>query len=204
MDGRAFHTFTKNMNRPFDDRFIQAMVQTAVAVASEMQGFKAAYVQSDEATFLLTDYDELTTQGWFVYNLQKIVSISASLMSVNFIRALGTSENPVFDSRAFNVPKEDVVNTFLWRAQDWQRNSLQMYSRAFFSHRELIGRDRSAMHNMLHTIDKNWATDLSNQYKNGTFLLNTEEGIITRTDVFPTYQSIAEVLDPVLGVSNGT
>ena len=44
---------------------------------------------------------------------------------------------PVFDSRAFTIPKEDVVNAFLWRAKDWERNSLQMYCRSFFSHKQL-------------------------------------------------------------------
>ncbi len=84
VDGKAFHTFTKGCEKPFDKRFINCMVAAAVDVAKNMQGFKIGYIQSDEVTFCLTDYDNLDTEGWFDYDLSKIVSISASLMSVRF------------------------------------------------------------------------------------------------------------------------
>jgi len=190
VDGRAFHTLTKNADKPFDKNIMESMVQAAVSVAQDMQGFKAAYIQSDEATFLLTDYDELETEGWFNYNLSKIVSISAAVMSVNFKRYYQCDEFPVFDSRAFNVPKEDVVNTFLWRAQDWERNSLQMYSRSFFSHKELHKKNREDMHNMLHDIDKNWTTDLTDMEKNGTFIINTKDGLVLKKNILPLWYAI--------------
>lgn len=139
VDGRAFHTFTKGMNKPFDKSLINAMVFAACDVAKEMQGFKVGYVQSDEATFCLTDYDRLESQGWFDYDLAKMVSISAALMSVafnyDFIKPQHDDQRAFFDSRAFSVPVDDVVNAFLWRARDWERNSLQMYARSFFSHK---------------------------------------------------------------------
>ena len=192
IDGRAFHTFTKGADKPFDKSIMTSMVCAATDVAMDMQGFKAGYVQSDEATFLLTDYDDLETQGWFGYNLSKIISISAGLMSVKFNYFCGdTGLSPVFDSRAFNVPREDVVNTFLWRAQDWERNSLQMYARSFFSHKELHKKNREDIHNMLHKIGKNWTTDLTDQEKNGTFILPKEEGgLKLRYDVPPKYLEI--------------
>ena len=198
LDGRAFHTFTRNLQRPFDENFIDAMTGAALQVAKEMQGFKVAYIQSDEVTFCITDYDELNSQGWFGYNLQKILSISASTMSVNFIKTLGTDQLPVFDSRAFSVPISDVVNTFLWRAKDWERNSLQMYSRAFFSHKELHRQNTSSMHNMLKTIDKSWANDLSPKLKNGTFLIDNNNGIEIREDIKPNYRDIAAVINPLI------
>src|SRR3954469_12276586 len=78
VDGRAFHTYTRGMTKPFDQRFMESMRTATAAVAAELAGFKLAYTQSDEANFLITDYDRLTTQGWFDYELNKIVSISAS------------------------------------------------------------------------------------------------------------------------------
>lgn len=196
VDGRAFHTFTKNCEKPFDSEIIGSMVSAAFYVAKEIQGFKAAYIQSDEATFCFTDYDELETQGWFDYDLSKIVSISASLMSVHFkeqyefLKQVETDKMPVFDSRAFNVPKEDVVNAFLWRAKDWERNSLQMYSRAFFSHKELHKKKRADMHEMLHKVGKNWAIDIENREKNGTFLIYNGGKIDVRCNILPSYESI--------------
>lgn len=190
VDGRAFHTFTRDLAKPFDQSFINAMVNASIEVAKEMQGFKVAYIQSDEATFCITDYDKLESQGWFDYNLSKIISVSASLMTAYFNKYFKTEEMPVFDSRAFSVPASDIVNAFLWRAKDWKRNSLQMYARAYYGHKELQGKSEQTIHDMLYDIGKNWALDLTSQQKNGTFLIMTSEGIEKRYDVFPGYQSI--------------
>jgi tRNA(His) 5'-end guanylyltransferase len=195
VDGRSFHTFTKNMTRPFDNHLMDVMVTSASYVAHDMQGFKAAYIQSDEATFFLTDYDHLGTDGWFGYELPKVISISAALMSVAFNDCFNKSglkhgKLAVFDSRAFTVPREDVVNTFVWRAKDWERNSLQMYASKFFSHSQLHKKGRAEKHEMLHSIGKNWTTDLSERERNGTFLINSPEGIVTRTDILPTFESV--------------
>ena len=189
VDGKAFHTFTKGMKKPFDNHLINAMVYAAKQVAKEMQGFKIAYIQSDEATFCLTDYDTIETQGWFNYELPKIISISASMMTLHFNQYFDIHKSAFFDSRAFNVPVNDVVNAFLWRAKDWEKNSLQMYCRSFFSHKELHQKNRSDMHEMLHKIGKNWTNELSNREKNGTFLIK-KDSIEERCDILPTYESI--------------
>jgi tRNA(His) guanylyltransferase len=200
VDGRAFHTLTKKIcDRPFDVAFIESMRHAAREVSNEMQGFKAAYVQSDEATFLLTDYDDIGTQGWFGYVHAKMISISASSMSVNFNDYFsewsGTKTNALFDSRAFSVPADDVANMFLWRAKDWARNSLQMYARSFFSHKELDRKNSVDIHEMLHGIGKNWTTDLGYVEKNGTFI--NKDGEFTCT-IQPTHLEISKFLTPYL------
>jgi tRNA(His) guanylyltransferase len=175
VDGRAFHTYTKGMDRPFDHDFMSAMVYAATEVARDMMGFKLAYVQSDEATFMLGDYDTYTTQGWFDYELAKVVSISASLMTAHFNNHATardhSSEVAIFDSRAFTVPESDAPNVFIWRQQDWERNSLTMLAQAHFSHKQLHGKKSQDMHDMLHEIGVNWAHDLVDQAKNGTFIV---------------------------------
>ncbi len=191
VDGRAFHTFTRSCLKPFDGNLMTHMVMAAVHVADDMQGFKAAYVQSDEVTFLLTDYDNLETQGWFDYKLSKVVSISAALMTAHFNHQYKPEKPQVFDGRAFTLPKGEVINAFLWRAKDWERNSLQMYARAFFSHKELHKKNKEEIHEMLHQIGKNWTTDLSDIEKNGTFLIREpEQEIKIRADILPNYESI--------------
>jgi tRNA(His) guanylyltransferase len=201
VDGRAFHTFTKKVKckKPFDPKLIKAMVGAATYVAGEMQGFKAAYIQSDEVTFCLTDYDTIETNGWFGYEFSKIISITASMMSVAFNKYYVTDDMwPVFDARAFNIPDDEVSNNFLWRAKDWHRNSLQMYCRLFFSHKQLHGKKRDDMHDMLHKINKNWVNDLTSQERNGTFLLKTKEGISTATTILPTFDCISREVDPLV------
>jgi len=201
VDGRTFHGVTRAWpaDGPFSLTFIDAMATAARALSDAMQGFKVAYIQSDEASFLLTDYEKPTTDAWFGYDLQKVASIAASEMTRAFNReAPVSSAEGVFDARAFNVPREDATNYFLWRARDWARNSVQMYARAHFSHTELYKQDRAAMHEMLHGIGKNWATDLSAQIRNGTWLIGTTE----RYDILPTFATVNAVVAPLLEVES--
>jgi tRNA(His) 5'-end guanylyltransferase len=181
VDGRAFHTFTKNFHRPFDHEFENAMANSARNLFGEMQGCKMAYIQSDEASFVITDYDNLDTQGWFNYNKSKIVSISASSMTAAFNYAMvgqGRPSRAQFDARAFNIPPDEVANYFLWRAQDWHRNSVSMYAQANFSHGDLHRKSIPEMHEMLHNIGKNWTTDISQRERNGLFLYHNCDGDI--------------------------
>lgn len=197
VDGRAFHTFTRNFPKPFSCKFADAMVLAAMAIADDMQGFKLGYVQSDEASFVLTDYDDLQTQPWFGNNKSKIESISSSIMTAAFARCMrlvGVTDLATFDARAFNIPESEVTNYFLWRAQDWSRNSLSMYAQAHFSHSELHGKNSVDMHEMLHSIGRNWTFDLMDDEKNGTFLLRDGS---TNTEVQPTFAAINELWEQV-------
>lgn len=195
VDGKAFHTLTKNFDQPFDSEFIDSMGLAALYLFREMQGCKMAYIQSDEASFVMTDYDNLDTQGWFDYNQQKIVSVSAAYMTEAFNYHMAQKGRPVrakFDSRAFNIPEAEVANYFLWRAQDWHRNSVSMYAQASFSHKELHKKTITNMHEMLHGIGKNWTTDLPSTIKNGIFLYHDCEGRIrVDTGVSPKYADIS-------------
>ena len=205
VDGKAFHTLLAGTEKPFDNNFITCIGSAAGFLSEKIQGFKLAYVQSDEASFLLTDYDNIDTQGWFDDNLSKIVSVSAAIMSTVFNlyclrNRLQVNGFGIFDSRAFNIPKEDVANYFLWRASDWQRNSLSMYARSFFSHKELINKHSSDIHEMLWGIGKNWTVDLDDRLKNGSWLIKDQGW---KYDILPSYQDISEIVNPLVGVTDG-
>jgi tRNA(His) 5'-end guanylyltransferase len=63
----------------------------------------------------------------------------------------------MFDSRVFNIPKEEVCNLVYWRQQDATRNSIQMVGRAYFSHKELQNKNTSNIQDMLHDkFNVNW------------------------------------------------
>jgi tRNA(His) 5'-end guanylyltransferase len=197
VDGRAFHTFTRNnFKRPFAIKFHDSMVGAALYVASQMQGFKLGYVQSDEVSFLLTDYDNFQTEPWFGYRKSKVETISASLMTAAFARCMrlvGITDLATFDARAFNVPESEVVNYFLWRAQDWARNSVNMYAQAHFSHQLLQKCSCTDMHEMLYSKGLNWVTDLMENERNGTYLVGDSE----RTDILPNYTAIETLWNEV-------
>ena len=96
VDGRSFHTFTKGFKRPFDDILMKSMQETAKYMCENIQGAKLAYIQSDEITIILTDYDTLETDCWFNYRTDKLCSISASMATMAFNKFF---ENNVDDYR---------------------------------------------------------------------------------------------------------
>lgn len=171
VDGKAFHTLTSDMKRPWDDGMISTMAYTARYLCENIQNAKMAYVQSDEISVLLTDYDRLTTEAWFDKNLQKMVSVSAALATLAFNKKIVEyypEKSGIFDSRAFALPKEDVNNYFIWRQQDATRNSVQMLARAHFSHKELHGLNNAKIQDRL-VLEKgiNW-NDVASHKKRGS------------------------------------
>lgn len=63
VDGRAFHGFTKkHYGRSWSLDFTLQMALAAQYAQSEMQGCTLAYGQSDEVSFLLTDYKTIHTE----------------------------------------------------------------------------------------------------------------------------------------------
>lgn len=87
LDMKAGHTFTKGMNKPFDDVFVKTMQDTMKYLCENIQGCVLGYTQSDEISLVLTDYAELTTDAWFGNNLQKMCSVSASMATLAFNKA---------------------------------------------------------------------------------------------------------------------
>lgn len=102
IDGRAFHTFAKGFNRPFDDILIKSMQQTMQYLCENIQGCVLGYTQSDEITLVLQDYKKLTSDAWFDYEVEKICSISASMTTLEFNRRFSENFEDWFKS----------VNTF--------------------------------------------------------------------------------------------
>lgn len=162
LDGKAFHTFTRQMTRPYDRAFHECMWETAKYLGENVIGCKLAYVQSDEISLLLVDFGSKNMQPWFDDEVQKMVSISAAMATAAFIRAYAkrfperwaTSLEsgkglPAFDSRCWNVPMDEVTNVFIWRQQDASRNSVSMLAQAHFSHKRLHGVSMSGMQDLL-------------------------------------------------------
>lgn len=86
LDGRAFHSFTKGFNKPFDKVLSNAMDRTMKQLCENIQGCVFGYTQSDEITLVLNDYRTLETSAWFNNEVQKISSVAASMATMYFNR----------------------------------------------------------------------------------------------------------------------
>lgn len=187
IDGSHFHTFTRGMKKPFDEELIQVFWETCKYLAENIMGCKLVYHQSDEISILLTNYDKLTTQSWFENNLQKMVSVSASMATAKFNELIHkgnpNKELATFDSRAWVLPQDEVTNYFLWRQQDATKNSIAMVAQANFPHKELQGLDGKMLQDKLF-LEKgiNW-NDLPVWQKRGACITKQdyEKGKVIRS-----------------------
>lgn len=87
IDGKAFHTFTRGFQKPFDSILMKTMQQTMKYLCENIQGCVLGYAQSDEITLILIDYKKLTSDAWFDYEVQKMCSIAASMATMAFNKA---------------------------------------------------------------------------------------------------------------------
>lgn len=156
IDGKAFHTFTRGLQKPFDTRIMDAMRGTMKFLCQNIQGCVFGYTQSDEITLVLTDYETIATDAWFGYNVQKMCSIAASMATLEFNRLFREYDelpekfdSAMFDARAFSVPKEEVCNCLIWRQQDATRNSIEACGQASFTYKELHGKNCNEIQEML-------------------------------------------------------
>lgn len=201
VDGNAFHTFTRGLERPFDYDFMDIMQRTCLSLCQNIQGCVGGYVQSDEISLLMVDYNTIRTDAWFDYNLQKVTSLAAARATMTFnelvrrrvehYKVLADATIPninsqienrrkarlwepkidkaMFDARAFNIPKEEVCNYFIWRQKDATRNSIQAAGQAVFSHKELDCKSQSDIQEMLFQKGINW-NDYFTDQKRGAFV----------------------------------
>jgi tRNA(His) 5'-end guanylyltransferase len=194
LDGKAFHTFTRGFNKPFDEVMMQTMQQTTLKLCQEIQGCVFGYTQSDEITLVLVDYNDINTDAWFDYSVQKMCSVASSMCTLYFNKIFAEmvdvfiansdvtpeeeklervynkaiEKGAMFDARVFNIPVEEVTNCVLWRQQDATRNSISSLAQSKFSHKELQGKSSSQMQDMLmEKFGINW-NNLTIPQKRGT------------------------------------
>jgi len=209
IDGKAFHTFTKGLNQPFDDGLMEDMNATAEYLCKNIQGAKLGFVQSDEISVLMTDFDNLQTDAWFDGNIQKIVSVAASMatskfnhlrlkrlfdrynddkvtveLSCNFvIRQIVDTKLAEFDARVFTIPSlTEVCNYFIWRQQDTVRNSISSVAQSLYSSKELHGKNMSEQQEMIFQKGINW-NDYDPMLKRGRFICKEEHEVVSDIDL---------------------
>lgn len=106
IDGRAFHTFTRGFNRPFDEVLIKTMQETTKYLCENIQGCVLGYTQSDEITLVLVDYKKLNSSAWFDYEVQKMCSIAASMATIAFNKLFNHYYLSLWDITTFGIDEE--------------------------------------------------------------------------------------------------
>lgn len=149
LDGRGFSKFTKGMDRPFDTRMSQAMIDVTRYLV-QATGAVCGYTQSDEIS-LAWEHDDYRKGRFFDGKVQKMVSVLPAMAAAKFNRLIRGWEPyddrlPAFDCRVIQMPNRvEIANMFLWRALDASKNAVSMAAQHHFSHKSLQGQKRSDM-----------------------------------------------------------
>lgn len=164
LDGKAFHSYCRFLERPFDMELVEDMGNTLMFLCKAIDGVVFGFQQSDEISLLLTDFATIHTGAWFDGNVQKIVSVTASMCTDEF-NSLRTDREDVdptirgyFDARVFTIPDPtEVANYFIWRQKDATRNSISMAAQAHFSPNQLYKKTSNETQEMLfQEVGINW------------------------------------------------
>ena len=176
LDGRSFHTFTRGLQRPYDQRLSDCMIETTKFLVEETHA-KVGYTQSDEISLVWHIPVDSTSEFMFDGRIQKLTSILSGLASVKFMKLImenipeKADKVPVFDCRVWQVPtKELAADAFLWRELDATKNSISMAAHAYFSHKSLQGLNGSEKQELLWSQKGiNW-NDYPAFFKRGTYV----------------------------------
>lgn len=186
IDGKAFHTFTRGLEKPFSKMFQKCMIETVKYLCANVQNCVLGYTQSDEITLVLLDDFKLNTSPYFDNQVEKICSVTASMATLAFNRAIynelesgfkegdssydlwkGKLFKAEFDSRCFNVPnRTEVYNCLVWRQQDAIKNSITMLALSHFSTKQIHNKNGKEKITMLEEKGIRW-NELDNIDKQG-------------------------------------
>ena len=201
IDGRCFHSFTKNCEKPFDKNIQRAMKETMLSLCENLQGCVFGYTQSDEISLIIYLSEEVNEKGnqiaqpVFNWRIQKlcstIASTATSFFNLYYFNSLLHDEEDfslptilekmhpptlaTFDARVFNIPKKEVCNNIYWRQSDAYRNAIQLIGRAYFSNKELQNVKCEKIISMLKDKQIN-LTDFPHQCLYGSYCIKGGKG----------------------------
>ena len=196
LDGKAFHTFTRGLPRPYDSRLSALMIDTAKFLVEKTHA-KVAYTQSDEISlFWHNPVSRVVSESLIEYHgscymfdgkFQKLTSVLASMAGAYFTLQLQdripeknydqTDAIQLFDCRVWNVPDlRDVFLNFLWRQDDAIKNSISMAAQARFSHKALHGVGSEAKKQLLRDAGHPWEGE-PRFFRMGTFVKRVTEEV---------------------------
>lgn len=179
LDGKAFHTFTKGLKRPYDERLSKAMIDT-MNYLLEKTDARLGYTQSDEITLV---YFKVANhqQSYFGARVQKLTSVLSSMATAKFNHEINKNISEkaesfaFFDCRVWNVPSlKDAADVFIWRQDDAIKNSISMAAHDQFGDKILIKKNSQEKKAMLLEKGVDW-NDYPEFFKFGTYSMKKQK-----------------------------
>lgn len=180
LDGKSFHTFTRGLKRPYDERLTKLMVSTTRYLV-DVHNASVGYTQSDEITLAWYLPSDSASEYPYAGRFQKMESLMAAQASAFFNQNMvdflpeKVGLMPVFDARVFVVPNlVEAYNCILWRQRDAFKNAISMAAQSMFSHKSLQGLNGDQMQERMFTEKGVNFNDFPSFFKRGTFVQRTK------------------------------
>lgn len=182
IDGRAFHTFTRGLAKPFDPDFARAMKETTKYLHDKTNAF-ISYVQSDEISLCYLAPEKMP----FGTRLFKLESCLAGMASAAFcINGLHVQHGnfyehsefyrsrimkfiPHFDCRVVQLPLEEIPNMLLWRERDCLKNAITLVALEHFSNKQIHKKNSDEKIAMLKEIGIDFNKDIDEDFRFGSW-----------------------------------
>ena len=182
IDGRAFHTFTRGLAKPFDPGFASAMKETTKHLHDKTNAF-ISYCQSDEISLCYLAPEKMP----FGTRLFKLESCLAGMASAMFcVNGLHVTQNkmyehddfyrnkimkfiPHFDCRVVQLPLEEIPNMLLWRERDCLKNAITLVALEHFSNKQIHKKNSDEKIAMLKEIGIDFNKDIDEDFRFGSW-----------------------------------
>lgn len=172
IDGRAFHTFTRGLQKPFDPDFAWTMKEVTKHLHDKTNAF-ISYVQSDEISLCYLEPSKMP----FETRLFKLESVLAGMASAAFC-VYGMKTNlkdriekfiPHFDCRVCQMPLEEIPNMLLFRERDCLKNAITLVALEHFSNKQIHKKNGDDKIEMLKSIGVDFNRDIDEDFRYGAW-----------------------------------
>ena len=173
IDGRAFHTFTRGLQKPFDPDFAWTMKEVTKHLHDKTNAF-ISYVQSDEISLCYLEPSKMP----FETRLFKLESVLAGMASAAFC-VYGSKTKlkdriekmiPHFDCRVCQMPLKEIPNMLLFRERDCLKNAITLVALEHFSNKQIHKKNSDEKIEMLlKEAGVDFAKDIDEDFRVGSW-----------------------------------
>ena len=172
IDGRAFHTVTRGLQKPFDPDFALTMKEVTKHLHDKTNAF-ISYVQSDEISLCYLEPSKMP----FETRLFKLESVLAGMASAAFC-VYGSKTKlkdriekmiPHFDCRVCQMPLEEIPNMLLFRERDCLKNAITLVALEHFSNKQIHKKNGDEKIAMLKSIGIDFNRDIDEDFRYGVW-----------------------------------
>jgi len=132
LNGRGFSKTTSLLTKPFSEEYLNTMSTVIMKLAHDLEGVCFIYSFNDQIFIIIRNDQNVETEAWYDNKIQKIVSASAAIATINFNKAalmfdLELVGDAIFTAEAFALPNiNETINALVCYQQKAYQDSVHL------------------------------------------------------------------------------